>query len=242
MCCIGSIITKLGYQICYANALYHMAIYEESLYLLWPITFISFNVKLNGQGICNCLCFVEGSVRFYSLPSTRQLKSLKRPSQSFARTAVLTQHERHNFSLKMTSENSWFRLASWGCTLVTIYYSELKFRLAQKPACCLAGGVWSARLSQNCSCRLNMLPLVRMGDQERGDEHKKIQWNSAKRLLCFLGIYPAVSRDLRVEEQTELTLQTVLCQLRKVPDFFLKKACKASIWKGVTAFGTKYLD
>lgn len=72
---------------------------------------------------------------------------------------------------------------------------------------------------------------------------RKYGGTSAKRLLCFLGIYLAVSRDLRVEEQTELTLQTVLCQLRKVPDFFfLKKACEASIWKGVTAFGTNYLD
>lgn len=208
-----------------------MLIYEVSLYLLWPITFISFNVTLNGQGMCNCLCFVEASVRFCSLPSTRQLKSLKRPSQSFARTAVLTEHERHNFSLKMTSGNSWFRLASWWCTLVTIYYSGLKFSLAQKPACCLAGGVRSARLSQNCSCRLNTRPLVRMGDQEREDDHKKIWWNSAQRLLCFLCIYLAVSRDLRVEEQTEFILQTVLCQLRKVPDF-LKQHAKLLSGKG----------
>lgn len=146
-----------------------MVIYEEYLYLLWPITFSSFNVTLRGQSICNCLCFVEGSVRFYSQPSTRQLKSLKKPSQSFARTAVLTEHERHNFSLKMTSENSWFRLASWGSTLVTIFYSGLKFCLARKPACCLAGGIQSVRLSQNCSCRLNTLPLVRVGEpRERG--------------------------------------------------------------------------
>lgn len=138
-----------------------MVIHEVSLYLLWPITSISFNVPLNGQGICNCLCFVEASVRFCSLPSTRQLRSLKRPSQSFARTALLTEHERHNFSLKMTSGNSWFRLASWWCTLVAIYYSGLKFCLARKPACCLAGGVHSARLSQNCSCRLNTLPSTR---------------------------------------------------------------------------------